>query len=88
VADLDDFVGSYQSGDRRKRKESERFRRFVCTDLIARDKVKLDIFWLKDAPLDNPGLLPAPDEIAAETVEDLEAALERFRRVIANLQVR
>jgi hypothetical protein len=29
---------------------------------------------------------PAPDEIAAEIVESLEAALERFRKVAASLQ--
>jgi type I restriction enzyme M protein len=36
---------------------------------------------LKDASLDDPDLLPPPDEVAAEIVESLEAALERFRGV-------
>jgi hypothetical protein len=31
-------------------------------------------------------LLPSPDEIAAEIVENLEAALDRFRRVALALQ--
>jgi type I restriction enzyme M protein len=35
-ADLDDFVACYASGERRKRKETERFRRFTYADLIAR----------------------------------------------------
>lgn len=39
----------------------------------------LDIFWLKDHALDDPDLLPSPDEAAAEIVESLETALERFR---------
>jgi len=30
--------------------------------------------------------LPPPDEIAAEIVESLEAALERFRKVAVSLQ--
>lgn len=47
--------------------------------LLARDKVNLDIFWLKDDALDDPDLLPPPDEVAAEIVESLETALERFR---------
>jgi len=80
-ADLSDFVTCYAGGDRRKRRESERFRRFAYADLVARDKVNLDIFWLKDDALDDPDLLPPPEEVAAEIVENLEAALERFRRV-------
>jgi len=80
-ADLDDFVGCYASGERRKRKETERFHRFGYADLVARDKANLDIFWLKDDTLDDPDLLPPPEEVAAEIVENLETALERFRRV-------
>src|SRR5712672_3656633 len=80
-ADLDDFVACYASGQRAKRRESERFRRFAYAHLVARDKVNLDIFWLKDDALDDPDLLPPPEEVAAEIVENLETALERFRRV-------
>jgi type I restriction enzyme M protein len=80
-ADLDDFVACYAAGARAKRRESERFRRFAYADLVARDKVNLDIFWLKDDALDDPDLLPPPEEVAAEIVENLETALERFRRV-------
>jgi type I restriction enzyme M protein len=40
---------------------------------------------LKDDSLDDPDLLPPPDEIAAEIVESLEAALDRFRKVAASL---
>jgi type I restriction enzyme M protein len=84
-ADLDDFVACYRSGLRFEREESERFRRFPLEALLARDKVNLDIFWLKDDALDDPDLLPPPDEVAAEIVESLEMALERFRGVAAAL---
>ena len=84
-ADLDDFVASYRSGRRFEREESERFRRFPLETLLARDKLNLDIFWLKDDSLDDPDLLPPPDEVAAEIVESLETALERFRNVAAAL---
>jgi len=84
-ADLDDFVACYQSGRRRARAETDRFRRFVHADLVTRDKINLDIFWLKDDTLDDPDLLPPPDEIAAEIVESLEAALDRFRKVALSL---
>jgi type I restriction enzyme M protein len=67
-------LSRYKSGRRHERVEPERFRRFAYADLIARDKVNLDIFWLKDDAIDDPDLLPPPDEIAAEIVENLEAA--------------
>lgn len=41
----------------------------------------LDIFWLKDNALDDPDLLPPPDEDAAEIVESLELAQDRYRSV-------
>src|SRR5215472_14881832 len=85
-ADLDDFIVCYRTGKRRDRSESERFRRFAYAELVARDKVNLDIFWLKDDTLDDPDLLPPPDEIAAEIVENLESALDRFRKVALSLQ--
>jgi type I restriction enzyme M protein len=83
--DLDDFVICYSGSNRRKRKESERFKRLGYANLIARDKVNLDIFWLKDDALEDPDLLPPPDEVAAEIIVDLEAALERFKKVAASL---
>ena len=84
-ADLNDFVACYAGGARARRRDSERFRRFAYADLVARDKVNLDIFWLKDDALDDPDLLPPPEEVAAEIVENLETALERFRRVAGAL---
>jgi type I restriction enzyme M protein len=55
-------------------------------ELTARDKLNLDIFWLKDDSLEDIDALPAPDLIAAEIVENLEAALEQFRSVAAELE--
>jgi type I restriction enzyme M protein len=85
-ADLVDFVACYKSGRRRERAEADRFRRFAHADLIAHDKINLDIFWLKDDTLDDPDLLSPPDEIAAEIVESLVAALDRFRKLALSLQ--
>lgn len=86
--DLEDFVACYRPGRLHERNDGECFRRFAYADLVARDKVNLDIFWLKDDALDDPDLLPPPDEIAAEIVENLEAALDRFRKVAQSLQAR
>lgn len=84
--DLDDFIQCYQPGKPGARQETERFRRFAYDDLVARDKVNLDIFWLKDDSLEDVDSLPAPDLIAAEIVENLEAALEQFRSVAEELE--
>ena len=54
--------------------------RFTYDELLARDKVNLDIFWLRDESLEDSASLPDPDVLAAEIVEDLQAALEQFRR--------
>lgn len=84
--DLDDFVRCYNTNARADRSETDRFRRFGYEELMARDKLNLDIFWLKDDSLDDIDSLPPPDEIAAEIVENLEAALEQFRAVASELQ--
>ncbi|OGI41842.1 MAG: hypothetical protein A2150_00565 [Candidatus Muproteobacteria bacterium RBG_16_64_11] len=55
------------------------------TTIAARDKVSLDIFWLRDDMLEDSNNLPAPDVLAAEIVADLEAALEQFREISADL---
>ena len=70
----------------RKRGESERFRRFTYDELVARDKASLDIFWLRDESLEDADNLPAPGVIAAEIVEDLEAALAEFTELAESLQ--
>ncbi|BDW84328.1 type I restriction-modification system subunit M [Roseicyclus marinus] len=79
-ADFDDFVTCY-----RERKETERFRCFTYEELVARDKLNLDIFWLKDDSLEDIDSLPAPDVLASEIMDNLEAALEQFRSVVGEL---
>ena len=69
-SDLDDFVGCYFrksgssvsaiEGSRHNRVETERFKSFTYDDLMKRDKVNLDIFWLKDEALEESANLPAP----------------------------
>ncbi len=86
---LDEFVGSYLAGSPRDaRTESERWKSFGYDELIARDKVNLDITWLRDDSLDDLDSLPAPDVIAREIVEDLTAALSEFEAVAAALESR
>lgn len=79
------FIDAYSAGDRRKRRESERFRSFPYDQLLQRDKASLDVFWLRDESLEDTDNLPAPEVIAAEIVEDLEAALAQFAEIAASL---
>jgi len=43
------------------------------------------VFCLKDKSLTDLDNLPEPDELAEEIIENLEAGLESFRKVLANL---
>ncbi|MFN7640937.1 MAG: class I SAM-dependent DNA methyltransferase, partial [bacterium] len=90
--DLDEFVDLYCVGQRQKRKPTwsaenpeGRWRVYSNDELVARDKASLDIFWLKDESLADSDNLPPPDVIAQEIVEDLQAALEQFRLIAADL---
>src|SRR5881296_3384558 len=85
-SDLDDFVACYNPTNRHERKESERFKSFTYEELLKRDKLNLDIFWLKDESLEDSANLPDPDIIAAEIVEYLEAALSQFATIAADLK--
>lgn len=42
-------------------------------------------FWLKDEALEESANLPAPEVIAAEIAEDLQAALEPFSTIAQDL---
>lgn len=66
-------------------RETERFKPFAYQDLLKRDKVSLDIFWLKDESLETSATLPDPEIIAAEIAEDLQAALDQFAQIAGDL---
>jgi type I restriction enzyme M protein len=84
---LDDFVKSYRPGEpRENRIESERFKAFTYDQLIERDKVNLDVTWLKDPSLEDADSLLPPDVIAREIVEDLSAALAEFTAIADALE--
>ena len=78
---LKDFIEAYRPDDRHTRVETEHFHRFTYDELMARDKVSLDVFWLRDESLDDADSLPPPDVLAAEIAEDLEAALAEFAEI-------
>lgn len=76
----------YNPANRHERQESERFKAFSYEELSKRDKLNLDIFWLKDERLEERANLPAPEIIAREIVEDLQAALEQFAGIAEDLR--
>ena len=43
---LEDFIQYFNAANRYDHKETERFRRFSYEELIKRDKLNLDSFWL------------------------------------------
>lgn len=86
-AHLDDFVECYAPGKPRdERTESDLFKSYTYAELIARDKVNLDIKWLFDESFENLDRLPPPELIARDIVEDLAAALEKFTDVAVALE--
>jgi type I restriction enzyme M protein len=78
-------VAAFNADDRTERKESERFHCFSYDELLQRDKASLDLIWLRDDSLEDGENLPDPAVIAAEIVEDLEAALAQFSEIAASL---
>jgi len=92
--DLDEFVACYHPANRHERAATwseanpdGRWREYSLDDILARDKVNLDIFWLRDDSLADGDGLADPGLIAAEIVEDLEAALEQFGLIADELGI-
>jgi type I restriction enzyme M protein len=91
--DLDEFVACYNPQNRQERKETwsednpdGRWRVYDYDELMARDKVSLDIFWVQDESLMDMEKLPDPDVIARDIVEELRAALEQFEGILEDLE--
>ena len=91
-SNLDEFVTCFHAEKRHDRKptwsESNplgRSRAYPYEALLQRDKVSLELSWIADESLEDSASFPDPDEIAAEIVEDLRAALEEFETILDNL---
>ena len=83
-----DFIKCYNPKNRHKRKKTDRFKGFTYDELMQRDKVSLDIFWLKDESLEDSENLPEPGILAQEIVENLGVALEQFESIVDELENR
>ncbi|TVP79357.1 MAG: SAM-dependent DNA methyltransferase [Puniceicoccaceae bacterium] len=91
--DLAEFIECYQPGKRHQRKATwdaeknpeGRWRSYSYSELIARDKTSLDLFWLKDKSLTDLDNLPEPEVLADEIIQNIEAGLASFRSVAGSL---
>ncbi len=93
--DFNEFVDCYRPGKIHERKPTwcdenpdGRWRCYDYEELLKRDKLNLDLFWIKDRSLTDTDSLPAPDVIATEIADDLEAALDQFSKIAARLRGR
>ena len=91
-ADFGEFVSCFKPGgiSNRRSKWSEknpegRWRCFEYDALMKRDKVSLDLFWLKDESLEDGDSLPDPEVLATEIADDLQAAMEQFAAIAGDL---
>jgi type I restriction enzyme M protein len=62
-----------------------RWRCYDYDDLIAREKVNVDIFWLRDESLEDSANLPETDVLTQEIIEDLRAAPEELELIQEDL---
>jgi len=94
-ADLDEFVECYRPADRNRRKPTwsektpdGRWRPYTHDEILARDKVSLDLFWLRDESLEDSASLPDPHLLAQEIADDLRSALGQIEDVLGDLERR
>ena len=94
-ADLDEFVACYKPGERQKRKATwsektpgGRWRAYPYNEIVARDKVSLDLSWLRDESLEDSANLPDPNILAQEIADDLRSALRQIEDILGDLERR
>ena len=90
--DLEDFISCYNPQNRYERRETwsetnpdGRFRRFSIQEILMRDKLSLDIFWIKDKSLTDIDNLPDPDILAVDIIDNLQSAITSFSELMATL---
>ena len=92
-ATVEEFVSLYQPGAIQQRQPTwseqtpdGRWRCYELEDLLARDKISLDLFRLKDDSLLDSDILPEPDVIGSEIAPDLRSVLEPMEEMLGDLE--
>jgi type I restriction enzyme M protein len=73
---------------RSKRKdlgETGRFRKFHISEIKGRN-YNLDITWLKDESIEDANDLPEPQDLAAEAITELEAAVDELKDILRMIE--
>jgi type I restriction enzyme M protein len=90
--DFDEFVSCYRAGEMHRREATwsennpdGRWRSYSIYEIQKRDKLSLDLFWIKDQTLTDTDALPPPDVIATEITDELATALDLFSRIAKRL---
>ncbi len=78
---LEDFKNCFNADDITNRKETFKFKKFTYEEIIKRDKINLDIFWIKDESLENLDNLPQPEELLSEIKSNFEDAFDIFNKI-------
>jgi hypothetical protein len=65
-----------------------RWQPYTYEEILARDKVSLDLFWLRDESLEDSASLPEPHVLAQEIADDLRSALTQIEDVLGDLEQR
>ena len=94
-ADLDDFVTCYRPGERHRRRptwspedEGGRWRAFEYDELAERDKLDLDLLWLRDSALEDSENLPEPEVLLRRSWKTYTLRSKRFKLSPKNLSDR
>lgn len=88
VEHLQAFCTCYLSKRREDRKETwskknpnGRWRKYSYNEILSRDKVNLDITWLKDDSVIDSQNMPEPSVMLNDIIENIESSLESLRIV-------
>lgn len=61
--------------------EEGRFRKFTLSQIKERN-YNLDITWLKDENLEDPNLLPEPQELASDAITEMNACVDELQEIL------
>ena len=83
---LDDFVACYNAENLQNRKETERFKCYPVTDLLARDKTSLDITWIKQDNDDDDFTLADLIATMEEKSNNIADAVHKLKELMAGIE--
>jgi len=90
---LEEFVKCYNPENRFDRRPTwsednpdGRWRCFTYDEIMQRDRINLDIFWIKDKSLEDAENLPEPDSLAMEILENIDYARSQFEEILKDLR--